>query len=259
MELVYHFSGKSMRKIIQLVVISILLAACQSITGNVPEIKLEKNEVILTFDDGPNAHGESTARLLDVLKKYNIRAVFTLLGVNIEQNPDLVRRIYDEGHIIVSHGYSGKWASKMKDEEFRENLLKWEVAITGVLGAVPQPKFYQPHGGFYYKRHEQIWREEGWKLLGTHVRAWDAAKNESKKQNVIKMVISKTEKNGGGLILLHDAKETYNRMEAELVKKPNGSYNRAWIPETVEEIIVALLEKGYRIEIPALASAEQEN
>jgi peptidoglycan/xylan/chitin deacetylase (PgdA/CDA1 family) len=256
---VYHFSGKSMRKIIQLVVISILLAGCQSITGNVPEIKLERNEVILTFDDGPNAHGTSTARLLDVLKKYNIRAIFTLLGVNIEQNPDLVRRIHDEGHIIVSHGYSGKWASKMKDEEFRENLLKWEAAISAVLGAVPQPKFYQPHGGFYYKRHEKIWREEGWKLLGTHIRAWDAAKNESQKQKVINMVISKTERNSGGLILLHDAKNTYLVMEAELVKRPNGSYNRAWIPEAVEEIIITLLEKGYRFDTITLTSAEQEN
>jgi peptidoglycan/xylan/chitin deacetylase (PgdA/CDA1 family) len=248
-----------MKKIIIVILISLGICGCQSITGNVPEINLEKNEVILSFDDGPNAHGESTARLLDVLKKYDIHAMFTLLGVNIEQNPDLVRRIHDEGHIIVSHGYSGKWASKMKDEEFRENLSKWEAAIAAVLGDVPQPRFYQPHGGFYYKRHEKIWREEGWKLLGTHIRAWDAAKNESKKQKVIKLVVSKTEKNGGGIILLHDAKNAYDVMEAELAKNPTGSYNRAWIPETVEEIIIILLEKGYRFEIPALASAEQEN
>jgi peptidoglycan/xylan/chitin deacetylase (PgdA/CDA1 family) len=226
------------------------VCACQSITGNVPEIHLEKKEVILSFDDGPNAHGDSTARLLDVLKKYNIRAIFTLLGVNIEQNPDLVRRIHDEGHIIVSHGYSGKWAYKMKDDEFKEDLAKWETAITTVLGAdmaaVSPQKFYQPHGGFYYKRHQKIWCEEGWKLLGSDIRVWDAAKNESKKQKVINMVLSKTEKNGGGLILLHDAKNTYILMEAELAKNPTGSYNRAWIPSTVEEIIIILLEKGFR-------------
>jgi peptidoglycan/xylan/chitin deacetylase (PgdA/CDA1 family) len=238
-----------MKKIFIVFFLSLALCACQSITGNVPEIKLEKNKVILTFDDGPNAHGESTARLLDLLKKYEIRAIFTLLGVNIEHSPDLVRRIYDEGHIIVSHGYSGKWASKMKDGEFRENLLKWEAAVGAVLGEVPQPRFYQPHGGFYSKRHEKIWREEGWKLLGTNIRAWDAAKNESKKQKVINIVISKTEKNGGGLILLHDAKDAYPVMEAELAKNPNGSYNRSWIPSAVEEIIITLLAKGYSFEI----------
>jgi peptidoglycan/xylan/chitin deacetylase (PgdA/CDA1 family) len=235
-----------MKKIIVVILISFGVCACQSITGNVPEIKLEKNEVILTFDDGPNANDASTARLLDVLKKYDIRAMFTLLGVNAEQNPELVRRIRDEGHIIVNHGYSGKWASKMKDEEFRENLLKGEAAIAAALGDAPHAKFYQPHGGFYYKRHERIWREEGWKLLGAHIRAWDAAKSESQKQKVIKQIISKTQKNGGGLILLHDSKNTYILMEAELAKNPSGSYNRGWIPEAAEKIIIALLEKGFR-------------
>jgi peptidoglycan/xylan/chitin deacetylase (PgdA/CDA1 family) len=171
--------------------------------------------------------------------------------------------MYQEGHIIVNHGYSGKWASKMKDGEFRENLLKGEAAINNALGAdmgvAFQTKWYQPHGGFYYKRHERVWREEGWKLLGSNVRAWGAAKNESKKHNVIKLVISGTEKNGGGLILLHDSKNTYTLMEAELVKNPNGSYNRAWIPEAVEEIIIALLEKGYSFDTITLTSAEQEN
>jgi peptidoglycan/xylan/chitin deacetylase (PgdA/CDA1 family) len=179
--------------------------------------------------------------------------MFTLLGVNAEQNPDLVRRIHEEGHIIVNHGYSGKWASKMKDEEFRENLLKGEAAINVALGTdmgdAFQTKFYQPHGGFYYKRHEQIWCEEGWKLLGSNVRAWDAAKSESKKNKVIKLIISGTEKNGGGIILLHDSKNTYDVMEAELAKNPTGSYNRAWIPEAVEEIIITLQKKGYDFNI----------
>jgi hypothetical protein len=147
----------------------------------------------------------------------------------------------------------------MKNEEFRDNLLKGEAAIAAALGADLQTKFYQPHGGFYYKRHEQIWREEGWKLLGSNVRAWDAAKSKSKKQKVIKQIISGTEKNGGGLILLHDSKNTYLLMETELAKNPTGSYNRAWIPEAVEEIIITLLEKGYRFDPIILTSAEQDN
>jgi peptidoglycan/xylan/chitin deacetylase (PgdA/CDA1 family) len=244
-----------MRKIIVVAFIILGICGCQSITGNVPEIDMGKNEVILSFDDGPNAHGDTTARLLDVLKKHHIRAMFTLLGVNAEQNPDLVRRIHEEGHIIVNHGYSGKWASKMKNEEFRDNLLRGEAAITAALGADLQTKFYQPHGGFYYKRHERIWREEGWKLLGSNVRAWDAAKSESKKQKVIKLVISGTEKNGGGIILLHDSKNTYDVMEAELAKNPIGSYNRAWIPEAVEEITIILQEEGYKFVTPAARTA----
>jgi peptidoglycan/xylan/chitin deacetylase (PgdA/CDA1 family) len=203
--------------------------------------------VILSFDDGPNAHEDTTARLLDVLKKYNIRAMFALLGRNVERYPDLARRIYEEGHIIINHGYSDKWAYKMSDDEFRENLAKGEAAITTALGEAPYPRLYRPQGGYYYQRHERIWREEGWELVGGHIRAYDAAVSETGKQKVIREIINKTEKNGGGIIILHDAKDTYTLMETELAKNPTGSYNRSFIPDTVEEIIIILLEKGYRL------------
>jgi peptidoglycan/xylan/chitin deacetylase (PgdA/CDA1 family) len=235
-----------MRKIFYLLMLaSVVVCSCLSITntgtGN------SNKTVIFSFDDGPNAHEDTTARLLDVLKKYNICAVFVLLGENAEQNPDLVRRIYTEGHIIANHGYSGKWAVGMKDDEFRENLLKGEAAIAAALGETPSPKFYRPHGGFYYKRHERIWREEGWSLLDCKIRAYDAAVGEKGKQKVIRTIINKTEKNRGGIILLHDARDTYLNMEKELAKNPAGSSNRSWIPDAAEEIIISLIEKGYQL------------
>jgi peptidoglycan/xylan/chitin deacetylase (PgdA/CDA1 family) len=236
-----------MRKIFYLFLFaSVIVCGCLSITNTGTEIR-DKKTVIFTFDDGPNAHEDTTARLLDILQKYNIRAVFVLLGENVEQNPELVRRIYTEGHIIANHGYSGKWAVGMKDDEFRENLLKGEAAIIAALGETPSPKFYRPHGGFYYQRHERIWREEGWQLLDCKIRAYDAAVSETGKQKVIRTIVTKTEKNRGGIILLHDAKDTYLLMEKELAKNPTGSSNRSWIPSAVEEIIISLLEKGYQL------------
>jgi peptidoglycan/xylan/chitin deacetylase (PgdA/CDA1 family) len=244
-----------MRKIFYLFVLTfIVVCGCLSITNTGLETRGNKT-VIFTFDDGPNAHEDTTTRLLDVLQKYNIRAVFALLGKNVEQNPYLVRRIYTEGHIIANHGYSGKWAVRMKDDEFRENLLKGEAAIAAALGAAegaaegedPRPKLYRPHGGFYYQRHERIWREEGWELLGGNIRAYDAAVSGTGKQKVIRTIINKTERNRGGIILLHDARDIYIIMEKELAKDPAGSSNRSWIPDAVEEIIISLIEKGYQL------------
>jgi peptidoglycan/xylan/chitin deacetylase (PgdA/CDA1 family) len=236
---------KKLTLLVLIFIITISFNSCRSITNAALEINIDKNSVILSFDDGPNAYGDTTTRLLDVLKKYQIRAMFALLGENVEKNPALVRRIYEEGHIIINHGYSDKWAYKMKDDEFRNNLVKGEAAIAAALGDYAQPRFYRPQGGFYYRRHERIWREEGWIMLSGKIRAWDAAKDESGKQKVIKLIINKTEKNGGGMVLLHDAKNSFPRMEAELAKNPTGSYNRAWIPSAVEEIIITLLKKGY--------------
>ena len=54
--------------------------------------------VALTFDDGPDPI--HTPRILDILEENNIKATFFLIGSNIETYPELVKRIYEEGHII---------------------------------------------------------------------------------------------------------------------------------------------------------------
>jgi peptidoglycan/xylan/chitin deacetylase (PgdA/CDA1 family) len=149
---------------------SLVISGCKTISHSGPEFALPSSTVILSFDDGPNAHGETTARLLDILKKYEIQAMFALLGVNAEQYPYLVRRIYDEGHCIINHGYSDKWASNMKDDEFRDNLIKGDEAISAALehtlGCTSEltqernmrPKLYRPHSGYYSSKQEQICR-----------------------------------------------------------------------------------------------------
>jgi peptidoglycan/xylan/chitin deacetylase (PgdA/CDA1 family) len=229
------------------IIIPVIINNCMSISEAVPEINKAQKKVILSFDDGPNADRDTTIRLLDVLKKHNIRATFALLGVNVEKNPDLAKRIYEEGHVIINHGYSDKWASKMNNEQFRENLIKGEAAIVAALGEKPYPRLYRPHGGFYYKRHERIWREEGWTLSGVNIRVYDAVINEKGKQKLVKKVINKTVKRGGGTILLHDARDSHYKMETQIAK--NSSFNRSWIPDVVEEIIIALLERGFSFDV----------
>lgn len=58
----------------------------------------------LTFDDGPKA--ENTERVLEILKEQDIKATFFLIGENVEKNPELARRIAEEGHTIGIHCYS---------------------------------------------------------------------------------------------------------------------------------------------------------
>ena len=64
---------------------------------------LETKQAFLTFDDGPSS---VTPRILDTLKQENIKATFFVLGSNVSKKPDLVKRMYDEGHFIANHGYS---------------------------------------------------------------------------------------------------------------------------------------------------------
>jgi hypothetical protein len=139
----------------------------------------------------------------------------------------------------------------MNGEEFKTNLLKGEAAITAALGEYPHPKLYRPQGGFYNTRQETIWRAAGWELAGGNIRAYDAVATEADKQKVIRTIIKKTEKTHhaarAAIILLHDARDTHPLMEKELAKNPKGPYNRHWIPDTVEEIILTLRAKSYQL------------
>jgi len=226
------------------------ITGCMSISSAKPEFKIGEKEVILSFDDGPNVYLNTTSGILDVLKKYNIRAVFALLGINAKQYPDLVRRIYDEGHLIVNHGYYDKLAFNMGKDEFAENLRMGEEAILSALGKPVSARFYRPHGGLYKKKHEEIWRNEGWILLPANIRVYDAVRSPSEKTKILRSLINKTEKLKGGIILLHDSKGSWLRAEKELEKNTKSSYNRSWLPEITEKLIIILLEKGCSFILP---------
>ena len=68
----------------------------------------EEKRVFLTFDDGPTT--TVTPLILDLLKEQNIKATFFVLGGQVNRNPDLVKREYDEGHYVANHGYTHKYS-----------------------------------------------------------------------------------------------------------------------------------------------------
>lgn len=65
--------------------------------------KSDTKRAFLTFDDGPSS---VTPKILDILKQENVKATFFVLGSRVEALPETVKRMYDEGHYIASHGYS---------------------------------------------------------------------------------------------------------------------------------------------------------
>ncbi|WP_261376973.1 polysaccharide deacetylase family protein [Flavobacterium anhuiense] len=65
---------------------------------------LEKEKKIaLTFDDGPSIY---TLEVLELLKKYNVKATFFCIGKNIETHPEIIQKVISEGHLVGNHSYS---------------------------------------------------------------------------------------------------------------------------------------------------------
>lgn len=71
---------------------------------NLKQYKADKSYISLTFDDGPNR--KYTPKILDILKKHGVKACFFLVGKMIKKNPDIVMRIFEEGHDIGNHTYT---------------------------------------------------------------------------------------------------------------------------------------------------------
>ena len=81
----------------------------------------QKYRCYLTFDDGPTSN--VTPQILDILRKYNAKATFFQVGSLIEANPDMARRVYEEGHLVANHSYSHNYDKLYASEEaFRSEM-----------------------------------------------------------------------------------------------------------------------------------------
>ena len=85
------------------------------------QIQTELPQIAITFDDGPSV---CTPALLDGLKERNVKATFFLVGENVETYPDIVKRIYEEGHLIGNHTYHHVEITKLSDEEAMYEINK---------------------------------------------------------------------------------------------------------------------------------------
>lgn len=104
----------------------------------------------LTFDDGPN--GADTAALLDLLGEHGIRAVFAVIGSQLD-GPDgveLLRRMVREGHVLCNHSTDFDDLGSLSVEEARARIAENSRRIREALGdpAAPIPYFRAPNGNW---------------------------------------------------------------------------------------------------------------
>lgn len=103
----------------------------------------EKKQVAITFDDGPDP--VCTPELLDGLKERNVKATFFLLGKQAEQYPDIVKRMYEEGHVVGCHSYEHVDLSKLSEADACAQIRQTCDLIYEITGE--RPAFVRPPYG----------------------------------------------------------------------------------------------------------------
>lgn len=141
---------KLLRKIaLLLVVLLIAVCVCNLTTPFEKTYYIEnsaegKKQIALTFDDGP---GKYTEALLDGLRERDIKVSFFLMGSKAEKHPEIVKTMYDDGHLIGNHTYSHISFFKSDSETIAGELERTNEILEGITGERPQ--FFRPPYGYY--------------------------------------------------------------------------------------------------------------
>ena len=161
------------------------------IRGN-PREKL----LALTFDDGP--HPVFTEELLALLKQEDVKATFFVVGKMVEKNPQLLKQIAADGHMIGNHTFSHVTLTKIPMNEVRAEYEACNDVVEDVTGQ--RMRFCRPPGGDYDRQVVRAATEQG---LTTVLWTDDPGDYANPGTHVIEAKTLKRLSNGG-IILLHD-------------------------------------------------------
>jgi cellulose synthase/poly-beta-1,6-N-acetylglucosamine synthase-like glycosyltransferase/peptidoglycan/xylan/chitin deacetylase (PgdA/CDA1 family)/spore germination protein YaaH len=100
----------------------------------------QPKKLALSFDDGPDP--EWTPKILDVLKKLNVKGAFFMIGEEAQNNVGVMQRVYDEGHEIGNHTYSHPDISAISARELDLQMNLTERLFAAKLGV--QPLYFRP-------------------------------------------------------------------------------------------------------------------
>ncbi len=172
--------------------------------------------IYLTFDAG--YENGNTAPILDALKKHNAPATFFVVGTFIKENPDLVKRMTEEGHIVGNHTYSHPDMSQIADKEsFQHELKQVEDLYEQAVGS-PMTRFYRPPQGKYSTSNLAMAKELGYKTFFWSLAYVDWYQdNQPTKEEAFDKLLTRI--HPGAIVLLHSTSSTNARILDELLSK----------------------------------------
>lgn len=195
-------------------------------TGNVSQEELDKYNahfiddsgekvIYLTFDSGyENGY---TAEILDILKEENVPAAFFLVGNYFKTQPELVKRMTDEGHIVGNHTTTHPDMSQISDfGNFRAEIEQVEVLYYDIMHK-DLPKFYRPPQGKFSISNLLHAQKLGYKTVfwSLAYEDWDNS-NQPSPEYALEKLNSRI--HNGAIVLLHSTSKTNAAILRQLIK-----------------------------------------
>ena len=185
----------------------------------------DKKVIALTFDDGPDK--DYTTKILDILKKNNVKATFFVVGENVQWNRDIIKRQYDEGHEIGNHTFTHINVSKNGYNDIYKEISNTQQLIKDIIGI--EPKLFRPPYRAISKPMCNIVKEKNMNIVlwsDLDSRDW----SNPGTYYIVDTITSKVQ--NGTIILLHD----YNKLRSK----------KSQTIQALEIVIPKLKEMGYK-------------
>ncbi|MEH2449196.1 MAG: polysaccharide deacetylase family protein [Nostoc sp.] len=194
----------------------------------------EQKVIALTFDDGP--WPESTAQVLDILKKNQIKGTFFLIGQNVKNNPGLVKREIAEGHVIGNHTWH-HWYQFFNPQAAAYEINHTADLIYQVTGI--KTNLFRPPGGIMHNGVAAYARNSKYAII-----LWSSDSVDYSRPAVPKLINNVFRKaKPGGIVLMHD-----------------GGGNRSKTVQALPEIIANFRKQGYSfVTIPELLEMQDKD
>lgn len=175
------------------------------------------HKVYLTFDDGPSSN---TGEILDILKKYGLKATFFTIGREDEESRALYKRIVEEGHTLGMHSYTHKYSSLYASEEsFQEDFSRIQNYLFEVTGK--ECLFYRfPGGSSNHVSNTDMTKfirylnDQGITYFDWNVSSGDATSQAYTPEELVANVMKDVVKYKTSIVLMHDAEAKDNTVEA---------------------------------------------
>jgi peptidoglycan-N-acetylglucosamine deacetylase len=195
-----------------------------------PALERLENGVALTFDDGPDP--DATPAVLEALRVGAARAVFFLVGEQVEAHPELARRVADEGHLIALHGFRHVEHDELGDT-VRADLERGAAVVAAATGV--DPRLYRPPYGRFSERSYAAARDLG--LTPVYWSAWGSDWEPIPRERIAETAIRDLDP--GAIVLLHDSARYAARTSA------------APTAEALPAILAAMRERELEPAVPA--------
>ena len=173
-----------------------------------------EKRLYLTFDAG--YENGNTEKILDTLKRHQVKGTFFLVGNYIQRNADLVRRMVAEGHTVGNHTMHHYDMSKLTDKAaFTKELQDLEVLFKETTGK-DLPRYYRPPQGVYSQENLAMAKELGYKTVFWSLAYvdWNNDKQPTREQAFAKLL---PRTHPGAVILLHSTSQTNAQILDELL------------------------------------------